>query len=72
MFSAGKLRLAFAEDEGEAPAPHRPALPESLLDPPEHAAIYEFLLDALRQPPCRPVAEHLNYLIIREATPSSR
>lgn len=65
VFSGGKLRLAFAEDEGEAPGPRRPALQGSVLEPPEHAAIYEFLLDSLQRPGGRAVAGHLNYLIVR-------
>jgi tRNA/tmRNA/rRNA uracil-C5-methylase (TrmA/RlmC/RlmD family) len=37
----------------------------SLLDPPEHTAVYDFLLDALTRAGARAVAATLNYAIVR-------
>lgn len=50
---------------GEGLSPSGAAFRSSRLEPPEHAQIYRFLQKKLSQPAFRPVARHLNYLIIR-------
>ncbi len=56
-----RLVLGFEEDgerTGFVDAP-------SLIEPAEHAAIYEFLLTELRASFFAPIAKHLNYMVVR-------
>ena len=59
-YRAGRLQLGFDEWLNSSSA-----LPESLLEPDEHTAIYRCLAEELSTASCRSVAEHLNYAIIR-------
>ncbi len=61
-FRNGRCTLFF--DEAASKGQKRAFLP-SLLEPHEHAAIYQFLQQKLCEPPFHLVAGHLNYLIIR-------
>ena len=40
-------------------------MPESVLEPEAHTALYRYLAEELSAPPNRPVASHLNHAIIR-------
>lgn len=57
------LFLLFG-DKVIRPQNKQPFLP-SPFEPPEHEDIYRFLQQKLSEPPFRPTAAHLNYLIIR-------
>jgi hypothetical protein len=41
------------------------SVPESLLEPEAHSALYRYLAEELAAGPNRPVAAHLNHVIIR-------
>ena len=60
QYRPGRLELGFG-DQRESAA----AVPESLLEPEAHFALYQFLAGELAAAPNRPVAAHLNHVIIR-------
>ena len=59
----GRFALAFLTESSAAAQPAAAA--ESLVEPPEHKAIYAFLLGKLNTEPYQGLANALNYLIIR-------
>ncbi len=65
VIARGRLSIAFAEDEATSALAKDVAFRESILEPPEHARIYRYLLNAFNQPAFQPAARYLNYLIVR-------
>lgn len=59
----GRFALAFLTESSAAA--HPKAASESRLEPPEHKAIYDFLLAKLNTDPYHGLANALNYIIIR-------
>ena len=59
-YRSGRLQLGFGESSSSSSA-----LPESLLEPEAHTAIYRWLVEELSAPNYRAVATHLNHAIIR-------
>ena len=59
-YRSGRLQLGFCESSSSSSA-----LPESLLEPEAHTAIYRWLVEELSAPNYRAVATHLNHAIIR-------
>lgn len=60
QYRDGQLHLGFGDGRGSSPA-----VPDSLLEPAAHTAIYRYLTGELSAPTCRSAAAHLNYAIIR-------
>ncbi|MFB3910387.1 MAG: RsmD family RNA methyltransferase [Candidatus Eisenbacteria bacterium] len=65
-FRGSDLRLVFPG----APPSRVDSVAPSVLDLPEHAAVYAFLVDRLRRPPARPLAAALNWAIVRGSAPA--
>jgi tRNA/tmRNA/rRNA uracil-C5-methylase (TrmA/RlmC/RlmD family) len=61
FFSGGRLRLSFSLPEQRRPVTHE----ASALEPREHLALYDLLETMLDEPLFRPLAQALNYAIIR-------
>ena len=59
-YRSGRLELGFG-GAGSSPS----GLPPSRLEPEAHTAIYRHLLEEFSAPASRPVASHLNHVIIR-------
>ena len=59
-YRPGRLQLGFGDQHESSTA-----VPESLLEPEAHSALYQYLARELASGPNRPVAAHLNHLIIR-------
>jgi len=59
-YRAGRLQLGFGDQRDSSPA-----VPDSALEPKAHTTLYRYLARELAAPPNRPVASHLNHVIIR-------
>jgi tRNA/tmRNA/rRNA uracil-C5-methylase (TrmA/RlmC/RlmD family) len=66
-FGAKGLTLSFpgASDRGRSIIPTAGGLAASVLDCPEHAAVYAFLIERIGRPVAQPLAVALNWVIVR-------
>lgn len=59
-YDRGRIQLGFSQQRDASPA-----VPDSALEPPPHTALYRYLAEELGATPHRPIASHLNHVIIR-------